>query len=253
MADNATVTHPSFLQPLFIEIYGDYGTGKTSLALQAPNPLLIDTSPHMEALSIVRKYYPSDFLNRYVHCTDFDSILSVINNLRVNNENKFKTVIIDTSTLLLEYATQKFINDLNQQGKKRIRPLPQEYGYIYQLINNLITTIISPTQLFMNLIFTARMTEEIKVTVVDDREIIQKTGKLVRDGYKHTPAYADLRIKIDLIKTEKDYQRKYVVVKNRFRDRVNSNEWIDELVIKKISDFWSAIKQLTQLGDCTVE
>ena len=73
----------------------------------------------------------------------------------------------------------------------------------------------------MNVVFTAQLKDEYIRDV--------RTGVRIRDGHRRADFIADYRILLILEEENDEMVRKAKVVKNRFVDRVNENEWTDYL------------------------
>jgi len=197
--------------PLFVEIVGDTAVGKTHLSLTFPKPLLIDLTPKGEGLPIVLKLYPEEWLKRYIRVRSFGQIREAVKNAIRNPD--YLTIIFDTSTDLRQLAAEEY---LRETGKKSVYPVT-EWRYVREKIDNLIYEIINAKK---NLVFTSQLKDE----YIDGKF----TGRKVRDGYKKTPYFADIRIYLVLRKTDKGYKREGVILKNRFVDKA-SEEYVERI------------------------
>jgi len=211
-------------KPLFVEIIGETTTGKTTLASKFPRPLFIDTTPSRESFPIFESVVgKEEALKRYRHVESLEEIRKAI-----QTATDTATVVIDTSTDLQKLALKEWL----KENPDRKRPLPVEYGEIRRKIDDLIYDVIGKRML--NLVFTSQMTDEY------DAEG-KKTGRRIRDGYVKAPDMAGIRL---LLKFEQDkngaLKRVCKVIKNRYRDITNPNEYIEYL--DDLS--WAGIKKL---------
>lgn len=87
-------------------IYGQAGVGKTTLALSAPSPLLIDTDG---GVSRVNPGHRCDT----VQVADYQDILDVLN----EDLTKYQTIIIDTGGKLLDFMANWIIARNGKLGK----------------------------------------------------------------------------------------------------------------------------------------
>lgn len=219
--------------PLFVEIFGEPEVGKTYLSAHFPKVLYLDTTAKREAYPVVRSVVGDEIDKRYVWVTDFNDIRLSLNRVK-GNPDFFKTVVVDTSTDLQKLAIKEWL----REHKGRERPLPFEYGEIRAKIDEFISEVM---RLECNLVFTAQMKKEYQMgTDAMGRPTAIPTGKRIRDGYEKTPFMADLRIYLALKEEGGKYVRKSIIVKNRYRDRTDSNSYIFELP----SYDWEGIKKL---------
>ena len=213
--------------PLFVEIFGEPATGKTHFSLLFPSPVILDTTPKGEALVIVRKLYPNEVDKRWIPVRSFKDIRLAVE--KYCNEPWVKTIVVDTSANLQDLAILEWLSE----RKGRERPLPFEYKEIRDKIDRVIEYVMQHER---NLVFTSQMKDEY---TADGK----KTGRRVRDGYVKTPFMADIVLRMVLLEGN-PVQRKVVVVKNRFRDMANPQEWISE-----IRPCWEDIIKLTGLPE----
>lgn len=87
-------------------IYGQAGVGKTTLALSAPDPLLLDFDG---GVSRVNPGHRCDT----VQITDYQQALDVLN----EDLSKYKTIVIDTGGKLLDYMAKWIIEKNSKLGK----------------------------------------------------------------------------------------------------------------------------------------
>ncbi len=226
--------------PLYVEIIGEQSVGKTHLSCLFPQPALMDTTPKGEARTVLKKLH-SDWKNRYWRIRNFDDLRKALKQMKSEN---FKTVIVDTSANLRDLGSKEYLVELNKSGKERQALMPQEYRWVNERINGFIDEITDPTRLCMNLVFTSQMKDEWQGN--------KSTGKRIRKGYPDANFQSDIRFylqvtqKVDLATMQyiNEYERKCTIIKNRFRDQVNKEDWIQEL--KELT--WDNIKKLTKLA-----
>lgn len=227
--------------PLFVEIIGEPESGKTHLSCLFPKPALFDTTAKGEGYVVLKKVCPEDWKKRYFRIRAYDEFDK---QLKIVKQQKaiFRTVIVDTSVELRAQGGEAHLKELNKV-KPRFSLMPEEWGAVNALIDTFIYTITNPADMGMNLVFTSQMQDEWA-----DRK---PTGRRIRKGYPNANFQSDIRLFLE-IKQQVDqstmqyidkYERTCRVVKNRFRDRVNPNEWIPFL--KEFS--WKGILGLTNL------
>jgi len=204
--------------PLLVEIIGEPATGKTHLSLLFPNPMLIDTTPKKEALSIVKKLYPEDWQKRYRHVT---TMAELRNAVEYGLKAGFKTIIFDTSADLQKLATKEWLIE-----HKKESPYPiVVFGQIRDKVDEVIYKIIKSN---VNVVTTSQLKDEwIKG---------EKTGRRERDGYKRLAFMSDIRLYLKIVekkvevggKTGVKYVRVAKVIKNRFID-ITSPDYVFEI------------------------
>ena len=221
--------------PLFVEIFGEPEVGKTYLSAHFPKVLYLDTTAKREAYPVVRSVIGDEIDKRYIWVTSFSDVRNAVVRLKGDTEGFYKTVVVDTSADLQKLAVQEWL----KEHKGRERPLPFEYGEIRAKIDEFISSVV---RMERNLVFTSQMKDEYSTgTDPMGRVVSVKTGRRVRDGYEKTRFLADLRIYLSLREDEGGkFVRKSIVVKNRFRNRSDSNSFIFELP----SYDWEGIKKL---------
>lgn len=226
--------------PLFVEIIGEPETGKTHLACLFPKPALFDTTPSGEAYKIVKKLYPNEWKRRYFRIrdfADFEKQLAIVK----NQPDFFKTVIVDTSVDMRSLGGQAHLKEL-QKEKPRKALMPEEWGPVNDMVNEFILKVTD--KMGMNLVFTAQMQ--------DEYEKRAKTGRRIRKGIPSMNFQAALRLYLqiqqkvgaDMHYIPDEYERICTVIKNRFRNKTDKEEWMPKL---KEDISWAGIKKLTNL------
>jgi len=129
-------------------IYGQPGIGKTTLALSASNPLLVDFDGGVNRVDY-------DFIKDTVQVEKYEDILSLLNE---ENLSPYETLIIDTGGKMLD-AMGEYIIRLNPKMAKRNGSLTLEgYGQRKREFTSLMKLIDSKKK---NIVFVAhRQTEK---------------------------------------------------------------------------------------------
>lgn len=120
------------LRNFVIGVYGDPKVGKTTLAAQIPNSLIIATELGFKAIPNIHA----------VPTLDYPSILTVLNQLKKPEvKEKYEVVIIDTLDALLYIATEHV---LNSHGVKELNDIPWGKGHteLESIFKKIFKTII---------------------------------------------------------------------------------------------------------------
>ena len=225
--------------PLLVEVIGEPSSGKTHLSSLFPKPALFDTTPKGEGYVILKKLYPEEWKMRYFRIYTFDDFTVSLNFVKTKGEF-FKTVVVDTSVDLRALGAKAWL----KLHKDRERLMPEEWGWVNVKVDDLVTEVTNQKGACMNLVLTSQMQDEWL-----DRKT---TGRRIRKGVPTMNFQADIRLFL-LLKQKADpqtmqlineYERICRVLKNRFRDQANKEEWVSDL--KELS--WKGIKELTKLG-----
>lgn len=129
-------------------IYGEPGTGKTTLALSAPNPLLIDCDGGLHRVNY-------GHLKDAVQVTSYDDILALFN----ENLSEYETIIFDTGGKLLDFMASYIIKNNPKAGMRNGTLSLKGYGERKQEFSALCKRV---GQLDKHIIFVAhqKTTEE---------------------------------------------------------------------------------------------
>ena len=229
--------------PLFVEVIGEPSSGKTHIGCLFPKPAIFDSTPKKESYVVIKKLYP-DWKRRHFPIRCFKDIRDGLIFLsKAENANEFKTAVFDTSADLRVLGSREYLKELSAAGKERQALLPVEYKWVNEKIDAVIDKITS--EMGMNLVFTSQMRDE---WGTDSKP----TGRRIRKGYPDANFQADIRLFLQITKKldtktmqyiEGEFERKCTVLKNRFRDQANKEEWVSDL--KDLS--WEGIKKLTKL------
>ena len=98
-------------------IYGQPGVGKTTLALSAPNPLVIDCDNGIHRVAY-------EHIKDTVQVSSYDDVLQVLN----ENLSEYDTLVIDTGGKLLDYMAEYIIAKNPRLGKSNGSLTLQGYG-----------------------------------------------------------------------------------------------------------------------------
>lgn len=164
--------------------FGAAGSGKTTAAIQFPQPYLIDTEQGAENDQYVRRLKQSGGL--YFHTTDFDDMVSEITSL-LTTQHEMRTVVIDPLTvpyaLLCDREAQRLSSAKDPSGSEfgRNKQIPDRK--IRHLLNLLL-------RLDMNVIITSHAKAEWKES--------KPTGADTYDCYNKLDYLFDLAIQIQV-------------------------------------------------------
>lgn len=129
-------------------IYGEPGTGKTTLALSAPNPLLIDCDGGLHRVNY-------GHLKDAVQVASYDDILALFN----EDLSEYETIIFDTGGKLLDFMAGYIIKNNPKAGMRNGTLSLKGYGERKQEFSALCKRV---SQLDKHIIFVAhqKTTEE---------------------------------------------------------------------------------------------
>jgi hypothetical protein len=130
-------------------IYGQPGIGKSTLALSAPNPILIDCD------NGVHRIAPNHRVP-FLPVKSYDEVLDVINGKDIAD---FQTIVIDTAGKLLDYMVSYLIKQNPKDGKTNGDLSLQGYGSRKREFIRLLKKVSTMNK---HLIFVAHETEERK-------------------------------------------------------------------------------------------
>ena len=106
------------LQPkLKVLIYGQAGVGKSTLALSAPKPLMIDCDGGIHRVNY-------SHIGDTVQVSSYDDVLNALN----ENLSAYESLIIDTGGKLLDYMAEYIIKRNSKMGKMNGMLTLQGYG-----------------------------------------------------------------------------------------------------------------------------
>lgn len=100
----ATIQKGQFIEPPRLLIYGVEGIGKTSIAAECPDPIFIFTEKGKGVLNIDSWF-----------CKEWDQVVQCLTSL-INEEHKFKTVVIDTVDWLEKLIHKHLCEDASKNN-----------------------------------------------------------------------------------------------------------------------------------------
>jgi hypothetical protein len=137
-------------------LWGPEGSGKTLLALQFPDPVVIDMESGTD-------HYGTDFNFAVNHTTDPDEIMSYVTWLQ-KSKHQYKTLILDPITIYWAALQQKYSGIFLEREKKSpgfkfeyYKIQPSDWGIIKRELKTLVRRL---TMLDMNVIVTAHQRKE---------------------------------------------------------------------------------------------
>lgn len=216
---------------LVMMIYGEPGVGKTSLALSAPNPLLVDFESGIYRVD-------AQYRKPVVQVSSWDDVQQL---LQSDEIKQFDSIIIDTCGKLMDYLTEYLIRE-NPKLSKRDGNLSLEgYGVRKYEFKKFIDKL---RILFKNIIFIAHATESkddrdtrLVRPVVGGSSVDDLTTELNLMGYM----YAARKKKfISFQSTENWYAKNTVGLPDEIEipswDKHPENNFIQEVIIKSYQD-----------------
>ena len=167
-------------------LWGDSGVGKTTLALQFPNPVLIDTEGGTDL-------YGDAFEFAVLHATTADEIMEAVDWLLVNRHD-YRTLIIDPITIYWD-ALQKKWSDIFLKRNKNSKGYryefydlqPRDWLTLKAEFKELIRKLIA---LDMNVLVTAR-----EKTKYKEGQFMLAAGETF-DGEKSLPYLFDTIVRL---------------------------------------------------------
>lgn len=161
-------------------IYGETMSGKSFLANEFPNPIVLNTDGNAEANSV-----PSIQLvnvkNREGRITQsvIEQLGQILLELQTSNHS-FETVVIDVIDDVIEMIKIAVCDQLTPSGKPRIKSLSEvAYGKGYDFFNQAITELVIDLKaLPMNVIYISR-----EVSEYDERGNVTKNKPSLKDKY----------------------------------------------------------------------
>jgi len=226
---------PDFLKKrLKALFFGEAGVGKTTAALQFPKPYLIDTERGAE-----HKQY-TDYLKNnggaIFQTTNYDELIAEIKAL-LSEKHDYKTLIIDTLTIIYEDLIDKYSKDKN---------IGSGFGRHYSAaaidmkrLSNLLL------RLDMNVIIITHMKNEYSATHDQKMEVINQ----IPDCYKKLPYLFDLVLKmkklgkfrkaeviksrIESFKTDEEFNFSYDEISSRYDKEILEKQSKEEELVSE--------------------
>lgn len=128
-------------------IYGQPGIGKTTLALSADNPVLIDLDQGMDRVD-PRFQVPS------LQAQNYGEVLSL---LQSNEINEFRTIVIDTLGKLVDMMAEHIIKTNSKMGQRNGALTQQGYGVLKSEFRSFFKLVASKNK---SIIFVAHEAEK---------------------------------------------------------------------------------------------
>lgn len=185
---------------VFMNIYGETNTGKTSLALSAPGPIaLIHSAEKIEG--IVQPYAKE----KDIRIMNFGRVFSGKPDLIKTEANKVwedfskawvdafkwaKTIIIDTDTDLWELIRLAYFGDAKPQGGR----LELNWGPVNAEWKSVMRRFKDPSNVDTNVILISQTEDEYKEGA---KGFGSRTGRTIRKGQKSIPFMADVIVRTE--------------------------------------------------------
>ena len=149
---NSLFRNPSELQvnhTIKALIYGDPGAGKTSLALSAPTPLLLDFDGGVQRVN-------GAFLCPTLQVESWEQVNEALKEIE-SGSVPCKTIVIDTAGKMLDYMGQAIIKENSRYGKADGSLTLQGYGVRKSMFINFLKRVCIMGK---HVVFVAHMREE---------------------------------------------------------------------------------------------
>ena len=217
---------------LIVMIKGEVKTGKSHLAMTAPDSIMVDLTHDSNAKAAAFNVYGEEFEERYYKVDDYVELEKIV------EETEAKSVCIDESKNLRDIYAKKF---LVENKKKKVFPI-SEWGGIYEDIQERLFRKYDGKKNFM-------ITGGVKDRRVFDKDSKTEvvTGQRVADGLNILPTVADVILHVEVNESKKGSppkmtrSRNIIVIRNRFLDIANEEVWVEhvssiEELIEKICE-----------------
>lgn len=166
--------------------YGAAGVGKTTTAIQFPQPYLIDTERGSENETYIQKLRKGDGV--IFQTSDYDEMVSEVKSL-LTEKHQYKTLIIDPFTILYNDLLDKSAKYLKEKSKKNPDGDGTEMGRHY---NEAARRMNGLSKLLFRLDMNVLITSHAKAIYSDDMKIIGQTF----DCYKKMDYLFDLAVEV---------------------------------------------------------
>lgn len=192
---------------VFMLVYGDTGTGRTTFALTAPGPILLMHSAEkidgvVEPFAREKEIKLFNFGEVYPPEATGDQVKaaaaakwSQMKAVWVHGLENFRTVIIDTETDAWELVRNAYFGDVKPTGGR----LEQNWGPVNADWKSMFKQFKSQTG--ANLIVISQTEDEYKE---NDKGFSNKTGRTVRKGQKSIPFMVDVAVRTDTKERRRD-------------------------------------------------
>ena len=209
-------------------IYGETMSGKSYLANEFPNPIVLNTDGNAEANSVpsIQLLNDKDKSGRITN--------SVIKQLGETQEHSYETVVIDVIDDVIEMIKIAVCDELTPPGKPRLKSLSEiPYGKGYDFFNQAITELVIDLKaLPMNVIYISRQISE-----YDDNGNATKDKPSLKDKYVNLiNGNSDLMIHTE--KIGNNYNREV----DRKRKTYYADQVDDKAILKILSTIRGAVE-----------
>ena len=211
-------------------IYGETMSGKSFLANEFPNPIILNTDGNAEANAVpsIQLVNEKDKTGKITHSV-IQQLGEILLALQTQNHS-YETVVIDVIDDVIEMIKIAVCDELTPSGKPRVKSL-SEIGYAkgYDFFNQAVTELVMDLKaLPMNVIYISRQISE-----YDDKGNIKKEKPSLKDKYVNLiNGNSDLMIHTE--KVGNNY--------NREIDRRRKVYYADQVDDKKILKILSTIR-----------
>lgn len=219
-------------------IYGETMSGKTFLANEFPNPLILNTDGNAQANSVpsIQMVNEKDKTGR-ITSSVIEQIGQILLALQTH-QHTYETVVIDVVDDLFEMIRIAVCDALTPPGKERLKSLSDiPYGKGYDTFNQVITELVLDLKaLNMNVIYISRQVYE-----YDEKGNATKSKPSLKDKYVNLiNGNSDLMIRTE--KTGNNYHREV----DRKRKTYKVSQIEDKKILKILSTIRGAVENDTQ-------
>ncbi len=214
--------------------YGATMTGKSFLANEFPNPIILNTDGNAEANSVpsIQLVNEKDKTGRITN-----SIIKQLGDILLalqTHDHDYQTVVIDVIDDVIEMIKIAVCDELTPAGKPRLKSLSEiPYGKGYDFFNQAITELVIDLKaLPMNVIYISRQVSE-----YDDNGNATKDKPSLKDKYVNLiNGNSDLMIKTE--KIGNNYNREV----DRKRKTYYADQVDDKAILKILSTIRGAVE-----------
>lgn len=215
-------------------IYGETMSGKSYLANEFPNPIVLNTDGNAEANSVpsIQLLNDKDKSGRIIN-----SVIKQLGEILLalqTQEHSYETVVIDVIDDVIEMIKIAVCDELTPQGKPRLKSLSEiPYGKGYDFSNQAITELVIDLKaLPMNVIYISRQISE-----YDDNGNATKDKPSLKDKYVNLiNGNSDLMIHTE--KIGNNYNREV----DRKRKTYYADQVDDKPILKILSTIRGAVE-----------
>lgn len=216
-------------------IYGETMSGKSYLANEFPNPIVLNTDGNAEANSVpsIQLLNDKDKSGRITN-----SVIKQLGEILLalqTQEHSYETVVIDVIDDVIEMIKIAVCDELTPPGKTRLKSLSEiPYGKGYDFFNQAITELVIDLKaLPMNVIYISRQISE-----YDDNGNATKDKPSLKDKYVNLiNGNSDLMIHTE--KIGNNYNREV----DRKRKTYYADQVDDKAILKILSTIRGAVEQ----------